>query len=151
MRFRNNLLPGDKEAVEKILLSTGFFRRDEIDVALSILDPKEYSFLFAEDDGGAVIGYTCYSLIPCTLRNYDLYWIAVSRLAQRGGVGTALFNGTVAEIKKQNGYSLFIETSGKALYGPTRAFYEKCGCRLESVIDDFYDFGDAKYIYRKIL
>ena len=151
MRFRNDLRPGDAEAVKNILVSTKFFRPDEIDVALSILDPREYSFLFAEDDAGTVIGYTCYSLIPCTLHNYDLYWIAVSRESQRGGVGTELFLQTAAAIKKNNGYSLFIETSGNDQYKPTRAFYEKCGCRLESVIEDFYDFGDAKYIYRKIL
>jgi len=151
MRFRDNLLPGDAAAVENILLSTEFFRRDEIDVALSILDPREYSFLFAEGDNGDVIGYSCYSLIPCTVRNYDLYWIAVRRGSQRGGVGTALFTRTVDEIRRKGGYSLFVETSGKDLYRPTRAFYEKCGCRLESVIEDFYDFGDAKYIYRKIL
>jgi hypothetical protein len=36
-------------------------------------------------------------------------------------------------------------------YAGTRAFYESCGYRLESVLDDFYAPGDAKAIYCKCI
>jgi hypothetical protein len=36
-------------------------------------------------------------------------------------------------------------------YASTRAFYEHCGYRLESVLSDFYGPGDGKVIYCKSL
>jgi hypothetical protein len=58
----------------------------------------------------------------------------------------------MAEVQRQTkslgGRVIYIETSSKAQYEPTRKFYENYGCDVEAVLKDFYDTGDHKYIYK---
>jgi hypothetical protein len=42
-----------------------------------------------------------------------------------------------------------VDTSQRVQYASTRAFYERCGYRLETVLKDFYAAGDGKAIYCK--
>jgi hypothetical protein len=44
---------------------------------------------------------------------------------------------------------VYIETSSRPPYAPTRAFYERCGYELEVVLKEFYGPGDGKAIYVK--
>jgi hypothetical protein len=83
--FRTNVKFEDIEDVMEIVRSTGFFREDEILVARELVDERfhkgaesGYEFIFAEMDG-KTIAYSCYGLIPCTLKSYDLYWIATHK------------------------------------------------------------------------
>jgi hypothetical protein len=46
---------------------------------------------------------------------------------------------------------MYVDTSGRAQYAPTRAFYEHMGYERAAVLEDFYAPGDAKVIYSKIL
>ena len=46
---------------------------------------------------------------------------------------------------------MYIETSNRAKYAPTRGFYLHCDYREVAVFDDFYAPGDAKVVYRKEL
>jgi hypothetical protein len=46
---------------------------------------------------------------------------------------------------------MFIDTSGRAQYGPTRAFYERMGYVRHELVPDFYSPGDDKVVYRKQL
>jgi hypothetical protein len=46
---------------------------------------------------------------------------------------------------------MFIDTSGRAQYQPTRAFYERMGYSRYEVVRDFYAPGDDKVVYRKQL
>lgn len=149
MLLRDKFKKTDKNSVREILESTKFFRPDEVEVALSILDPKEYDLLFLDDGNGKTVGYTCYGATPCTVKSYDLYWIAVHKDCQGKGYGGILLDETLKRILKKGGKNIFIETSGQELYISTRKFYEKQGCKLEAVIKDFYDDGDDKYIYAK--
>jgi hypothetical protein len=49
------------------------------------------------------------------------------------------------------GRRIYIETSSRAQYEPTRGFYLKCGYRQETILEDFYAPGDGKVIYVKAL
>ena len=155
--FRESVLPSDRIAVEEIVASSGFFRPDEIAVAVELVDdrlndPKHstYRFVFAESDG-VVQGYACFGLIPCTLTSYDIYWIAVRESARGSGLGGEILRRAEAQIAESGGLRSYIETSGKAQYEPSRGFYLKCGYREAANLADYYAPGDSKLIYEKVL
>lgn len=154
---RHDVRIEDRDAVARIVTATGFFRDDEIAVAVELIDerlakgePSGYHFVFAEIDG-SVAGYACFGQIPCTLWSYDLYWIAVDPAYQKHGLGRLLLQASEKQIHDQGGRRVYIETSGKPQYLPTRAFYERCGYHIDAELADFYGSGDSKIIYVKVL
>jgi D-alanine-D-alanine ligase len=109
-----------------------------------------YYFLVDKEDG-QVLGYACYGPHSLTDRTYDLYWIAVSTNARRGGVGRALLAAVEESVRKMGGRLLIVETSGLPEYKPTRAFYLATGYLLEATLKDFYSDGDDLVIFTKHL
>ena len=97
------------------------------------------------------MGYACYGPRALTDRTYDLYWIAVSPKARRGGVGKALLRAVEDSIRKLGGRLLIVETSGLPKYEPTRAFYVATGYLLEATLKDFYKDEDDLVIFTKRL
>jgi GNAT superfamily N-acetyltransferase len=145
------------EKVRHLVESTGMFYPFEVDVAVQLVEERlakgvssGYFFLFAES-GEKLIGYACYGPIACTQGSYDLYWIVVDKNHQRCGVGRALLRRAEREIARRGGRRVYIETSGRDQYAPTRAFYQRCGYAPEAVLADFYAPGDDKLIYVKQL
>ena len=157
LKIRTEPKESDITAIEDIIRSTGFFRVDEILVAVELINERlakglssGYEFLFA-DYQGRTIAYSCYGLIPCTLHSYDLYWIASHNDFRNMGIGSYILEVTENEIKKSGGYGIYIETSGKEQYLPTRSFYEKNKYILKARLNHFYDRDDDKLIYVKLL
>ena len=155
--LRTTLKPTDPADVDSIVRSTRFFRPDEIKVAVELVeetlekgDESGYSFVFAEVDG-RVAGYSCFGLIPCSLISWDLYWIATGKEFQNMGIGKMILKKTEEIISRAGGRTVYIETSSKPLYEPTREFYLRNGCTLKVVMEDFYETGDHKHVYIKRL
>jgi len=155
--FTLRTVPGPKDVarIREIVSSTGFFREDEIKIAVELVEEwlakgeaSGYEFFFAEI-GGETVAYSCYGLIPCTLHSYDLYWIATHKDFMNKGIGRALLRETENAIWKSGGTSIYVETSSKSQYAPTRAFYENNGYILKVLYEDFYDRGDDKCVYIK--
>lgn len=156
-RLRDQVLPSDREHVRRIVESTGFFRADEVDVAVELVDERlakgpasGYEFVFA-DRGEHAVGYACFGPIACTIGSYDLYWIAVDAGQQGTGLGRLLLKAAEDAIRRRDGRHVYIETSNRPQYTPTRGFYDRCGYRLAAVLPDFYAPGDDKVIYVKDL
>ncbi len=156
-QFRDQPRPEDRQAVREIVCSTGFFNAAEIDVADELVRERlqagpasGYFFLFLERQG-QLIGYACYGPIPATTGSFDLYWIAVHRAWQGRGFGRAILQEAERRIRQAGGRRIYIETSGRTQYEPTRRFYERCGYRCEARLPDFYAPGDDKLIYVKLL
>lgn len=155
--FRDRPVASDVEAVRRMAEGTGFFRPDEVDVAVELVEERlakgetsGYYFWFADLDG-RLAGYVCFGPIPCTIGSFDLYWIVVDKDRQGGGLGLRL-SGMVADtVRKMGGRRLYVETAGKEQYRSTRAFYERAGYFTAAEMPDFYDVGDAKIIYQKNL
>ena len=129
----------------------------EIDVAVELVEERlskgessGYYFVFAEQ-GGRVVGYTCFGPIPCTIASFDLYWIAVHDSCRGQGIGKALMRKSEELIAAMGGTRVYIETSFRAQYVPTRQFYFACGYQEAAVLADFYAPGDGKVIYLKVL
>lgn len=156
--FRHEVRSGDIESVRCIVSATGFFTEEEIAVAMELVETalsdqasSPYRFLFAETEPEGVVGYTCFGRIPCTASSFDLYWIAVTPACQGRGIGKALMGATEEVIRGMGGERIYIETASRALYRPTRLFYERCGYVREAMLADFYSRGDGKVIYVKRL
>jgi ribosomal protein S18 acetylase RimI-like enzyme len=158
IRFRLDVRLGDIETVRNIVSATGYFSPSEIDVAVELVQDNlvkgaaesGYFFIFAEH-GGRTIAYLCYGLIPCTISSYNLYWIAVHPEFQGRGLGKALMREAERLIAAAGGTRVYIDTSYKAQYEDTRAFYLSLGYELDALLKDFYSPGDDKVIYRKLL
>jgi GNAT superfamily N-acetyltransferase len=155
--FRAEVLPADRDAVRAILESSGFFYPEEIDVAVELVDERlargmdsGYHFDFAET-GGRVVGYTCFGPIAGTKASFDLYWIGVHQDHRGGGLGRRLLGRAEQSIRSLGGGRVYVETSSRPLYEPTRGFYLSCGYRVEAVLEDFYAPADGKVIFLKVL
>lgn len=153
--MRDSVTAADIQAVERIAAATGFFREGELEVAVELIRTRVeqgsqsgYHFLFAESEG-EVIGFACYGLIPCTILRFDLYWIVVAPQEQRRGIGQRLMEQVEVRVREAGGRYIYIETSGKEQYAPTRNFYQRCGYEPVATLKDFYDDGDDKLIWRK--
>lgn len=155
--FRKTVVPSDIMNVTQILKSTGFFKSREIDVAIELIEDRlkngigcGYLFYFLEIEGKTV-AYGCYGEIPCTIKNYDLYWLAVDNSFRGKGLGQILLEKIETDIQSHGGRGIYIETSNKEQYAPTITFYEKCNYQQIAVYKDFYDIDDNKAVYYKKL
>ena len=155
--YREEVMESDLAGVHSVVRSSGFFSPEETAVAMELVAERlksgkasGYFFLFAEHER-EVVGYTCYGPVPCTESSYDLYWIAVHDDFRFLGLGRELLERTEKEIRALGGSRIYIETSSRGQYEPTRAFYRKCGYRDEAIFKDFYAPGDSKIVYVKTI
>jgi ribosomal protein S18 acetylase RimI-like enzyme len=155
--YRQDVIAADCERVRDLVASSGFFSTDEIQVAAELVEEhlakglrSGYHFLFAEDRG-RLLGYTCYGPIACTEDSFDLFWIVVQPELRGRGLGRRLLAETETLIQQQGGKRVYVETSSREQYAPTRGFYPACGYVLCATLKDFYREGDDKVIYVKIL
>ena len=96
------------------------------------------------------MGYTCYGPIACTVGSYDLYWIAVDRVAATRN-WAPISGGDRTVGPPGSGRHIYVETSQRPAYASTRSFYQRLGYRQAAVLPDFYAVGDGKIVYQKIL
>jgi len=155
--LRRDLLPDDPKKIRCLIESTGYFSPAEIEIAWELAcetlekgDKAGYHFLIAEQRA-ELNGYSCFGPIPCTRSSYDLYWIAVAPLLQGRGIGRWLVEETEQHIAGLGGTRIYVDTSSRDQYLPTRRFYEHCGYRTAAVLRDFYAPGDDKCVYLKEL
>jgi ribosomal protein S18 acetylase RimI-like enzyme len=159
--LRFELRDGDEDVVRSIVESTDFFSPAEINIAVELVqerrakgDASGYHFVFLDDvqDGQVrTIGYTCYGAIDGTQSSYDLYWIAVDDSLRGRGLGRVLMQETERRIAAAGGRRIYVDTSSRATYVPTRAFYERSGYLQEALLADFYAPGDGKVIFCKVV
>ncbi len=155
--FRKDVRPSDRETVRKIVEATGYFSGDETTMAVELVqerltmgDASGYHFLFAEAEG-AVIGYAVYGPCPATLHSYDIYWMAVYPDFQGRGLGRKLLAMCESLIREKGGRQVYMDTSGRAQYEPTRRLYVARGYLQAAYLPDYYAPGDAKITYVKVI
>jgi GNAT superfamily N-acetyltransferase len=155
--LRDEVVASDAAAVREIVASTGMFYDYETDVAVELVDERlrkgpasGYCFVLAELDG-RVVGYACYGPIACTLHSYDLFWIVVHQQFQGHGLGRLLLEESERQIAAAGGRRIYVETSGRDQYLPTRTFYEHTRYERVSTLEDFYGPGDDKVTYLKVV
>ena len=103
------------------------------------------------EDGEAV------SVIFCgpekmTEGTYNAWLLAVRPSAQGQGYGSRIVQHLEDLLRKKHAARiLLVETSGNDDFARTREFYEKNGYEQECRIREFYQAGEDKIIYRKVL
>jgi ribosomal protein S18 acetylase RimI-like enzyme len=147
----------DPARIRALTQATGFFYDHEVDIAEELVaerlakgERSGYLFVFA-DQGDRVVGYSCYGPIACTQSSWDLFWIAVAPELQRIGLGRELMHRSEVLIRQAGGSRVYVETSARPQYESTRAFYERIGYTLASLLPEFYGPGDDKATYCKVL
>lgn len=147
----------DREELPALLRSTGFFYEHEITVALELVDDRlakgdrsDYQFILA-DVAGRLAGYICFGPIGMAERRFDLYWIGVHRDFNRQGLGSRLLLAAEKSMRAQGGDYIYVETSSRPLYEPTRLFYERHAYRLVARIPFFYADDDDRLVFLKTL
>ena len=155
--YRDRPIPSDVDSIRNIVRSSGFFSSEEVEMAVELLqenlsrgESSGYYFSFVEISE-RVVGYSCYGPIPCTKESYDLYWIAVLHEFRGRGIGRDLLQRTEEKIGEMGGKRIYVDTSSREQYEPTRSFYRAGGYEQEAVLKDFYSPGDDKVIYVKQL
>lgn len=155
--FRHAARPSDAASIRRLCERAGNFHPPEIEIAVELVEERlakgpssGYEFVFAEQEG-QVVGYACYGPIGCTVGSFDLYWIAVDKACQGQGLGRALLRQAEDQMRAAGVRRLYIDTSGRPDYRPTRAFYEKCGYTIDVIQKNFYAVGDDRVIFVKIV
>jgi D-alanine-D-alanine ligase len=155
--IRRGLEPADREPVAELIHATGFFNPEEVDIALELVDDRlahgeesHYKFLVGDVDG-RVAGYACWGPILGTQASADLYWIAVHPEMQGKGAGAALLVAAEEWMAAAGRTRVYVETSTRAQYIPTRRFYLACGYDLTAELADYYAPGDGKALFLKVL
>ena len=148
------IIPADRGQLLRVVRLQTNFLDCEVDVAMEVIDgtfdPAEgYRTLAAVEDGGTIAGFISYGPIPLTENRYDLYWIAVDPISGRKGVGSLLLTAMEEDLRRAGPGHIYIDTSSTEGYAKARAFYEKNGYHIASLLRDFYREGDDRVLYLK--
>ncbi len=150
--------PDENEKLVALAQATGFFDTEEVQAVRELLedyfaklDSSEYLWVvYREAPGAPPLGFACYGLASFTDGTYELYWIAVEPRYQSKKIGTALLEYVESDLHRRQARQLYLETSDRPQYTPTRAFYERRGFERAAHFSDYYHVGDGKVIYRKV-
>ena len=158
LSWRNLATPADIKLVRRFCKEAGNFTLCEVELAVELVmeclhrgSDSGYHFLFAILPPDTQAGYACYGPVPCTESAWDLYWLVVDKALQGNGFGELILRKVEHQIWQAKGKRIFVDTSGRPAYDSTRHFYEKCGYKIAAQLSDFYEKGDAKFIYCKDL
>ncbi len=157
LEWRDDVRGQDEEILRRICRSSGFFSPEEVDIAVSLLrerlekgEASGYRFLFAQY-ADEVLGFACYGPIAGTEASWDLYWMAIEEPYRGHGWGEHLHAEVEKRILASGGKRLYIWTSSKDQYLPTRRFYERLDYVKEATLRNYYRTGEHLVIYGKSL
>ena len=142
----------DLPALKAIIDATDLFPSNMLDEMisdyLSNKDSNEYWFTY--DDGKPVAIAYC-APEKMTVGTWNLYLIAVHPDYQRLGLGTSMLHHIEQKLAEGGERILLVETSGLQSFEGTREFYRKSGYEKEAQIREFYQAGEDKIVFRKLL
>ena len=142
----------DLPALKAVIDATGLFPSGLLDEMISsYLGATDQSELWLTYDsaGPAAIAYCAPEQM--TEGTWNLYLIAVHPDHQGKSIGSALLKFIEDRLAAQGERILLVETSGLEGFERTRAFYRKCGFHEEARIREFYQAGEDKIVFRKVL
>jgi GNAT superfamily N-acetyltransferase len=114
-------------------------------------DNRDRFWLTDDEEHDGLLGIALCELERMTEGTWNLQLIAIRPDRQKQGRGAALLHRVEQRLAAGGGRILLVETSGLPEFDRTRAFYLKCGYGEEARIRDFYQAGDDKIVYRKVL
>jgi ribosomal protein S18 acetylase RimI-like enzyme len=151
------LLPADTPNLLRLAERTGVFKPVEVVALEEVLDEYHASNRAAGhravgvERDGSLAGFAYFAPASMTEGTWYLWWIAVDKDVQGGGIGGALLRHAEEESGQHTGRQLLIETSSLPHYELTRRFYLKHGYRQVAVLPDYYAEGDDMVVFGKRL
>ncbi|MUM76459.1 GNAT family N-acetyltransferase [Pseudodesulfovibrio sp. F-1] len=159
--YDDQLAVEDVRALCALTAETRFFSEEEVLIveelawaAITGGEESGYHFLLARPEADTPVsaaGFACFGPVPCTKGSWDLYWIVVDQAMQGRGLGRRILRECERRMLAMGVRKVFVETSSREQYAPTRSFYESCGYRLESRMMDYYDRGEDCLVYTRSL
>lgn len=131
----NKLFPSDM--LDEMILDY-FTNEDSNDYWLTIIICKPVAIAY-------------YAPEKMTEGTWNLYLIAVHPDFQKQGLGVSIIRHIEQKLAARGERILLVETSGLESFEGTREFYLKCGYEKEATIREFYQAGEDKIIFRKLL
>lgn len=113
---------------------------------------KSLEGMFVAVDNGRIVGVTGAVQDPEAEAICWLSWTYVDENERRQGLGQYLLDGLLFQLRKAEIRKLFMATSdfteaGEDIYVPAKALFQKIGASLELKIDDYFEPGEARYVY----
>ena len=142
----------DLPALKAVIDANDLFPSDMLDEMISdyLHNKDSNDYWFTYDDGQPVaIGYCATEKM--TQGTWNLYLIAVHPDYQKSGHGASMLQHIEQKLAERGERILLIETSGLQSFEGTREFYRKCGYSQEARIREFYQAGEDKIVFRKLL
>lgn len=103
------------------------------------------------ESAGAVQGAAFYAAEQMAERVWNVLMICVAPENHGEGLGVSLMRHIEAELAGEGARLLLVETSGLPSFERTRGFYDMLGYDREARIREYYDVGDDKIVFRKLL
>jgi ribosomal protein S18 acetylase RimI-like enzyme len=157
--LKQGLVPADRPRILALLQSLSAFTDEERAVAMELVDaclghPESDDYRFIQSLSGdagdeQLAGYLCYGRTPMTQSTYDLYWIGTSPAFARLGVARGLVAALEAEIAREGGGIIRVETGSREGHGAAVHFYDAVAFERAATIPDFYAPGDDLIIFTK--
>lgn len=150
------ITPADSAKVVALTISSGLFSEEDaafLDKMLAdyFTGKSQEGHVCLVDTESELLGVAYYAPEPVTNGTWNLLMIAVRGDCQGQGIGLRLLRHVEDTLRKDSQRLLLVETSGLPNFERTRQFYAKCGYEAEARIRDYYNNGEDKIIYRKVL
>lgn len=143
----------DMSGLKDVIDANELFPSEMLDemVAGYFDDSKSDEIWLTDEDEGGVVAIAYCAPERMTEGTWNLYLIAVHPRCQGEGRGRAVV-GYVEKLLAERGERLLlVETSGLPEFEDARAFYRRCGYEEEARIREFYQAGEDKIVFRKLL
>ena len=149
--------PADTPALVALSVSSGLFEPESSGAIREMLDEYHANVassgqqMLTWDEGGTLVGIAY--IVPRAFadRVWELLMIAVDASRHRQGVGSQMLEAVEEAVRAEGGRLLLIETSDKASFERTRAFYRKHSYTEVAHIPDYFADGDGKASFVKRL
>lgn len=148
------LQPADAPVLGRLLRDAGNFSEAEVAIGVEVIEAglrpgqTDYNFIVAEEEG-RILGYACCGLASLSDGTWDLYWVAVDPRGRGRGIGRTLVEHCEEKVREARGRSLLVETSSRAGYEGTLAFYRALNYEVLARLRDYYTAGDDKIVLGK--
>lgn len=150
--FIRPIKPEDLPALKTVIDANQLFPSAMLDEMISeYFSNEDSNDLWLTYDDGKPIAIAYYAPEKLTEGTWNLYLIAVHPDCQGKGIGTSMLHYIEQRLADRGERILLVETSGLTSFEQTREFYRKCGYEKEARIREFYQAGEDKIVFRKLL
>lgn len=142
----------DLPALKTVIDANQLFPSDMLDEMISdYFNNKNSRDLWFTYDNGKPTAVAYCAPEKLTEGTWNLYLIAVHPNYQKLGYGTSILYYIEQKLTHLGERILLVETSSLESFKGTREFYQQCGYEKEARIREFYQAGEDKIVFRKLL